>query len=514
MEEKFKGLSPAEFFLRFKETAGLSNPAKIVYITIRELVENSLDSCEKYRILPVIKLEITEFPDNIIKISCSDNGAGVPDKEIPKSFGQLFYSSKYTMCQHRGLFGMGGKLVMLYGQVETGKPTTIISMPLKDTKTYGYNIKIDVKTNSPIVLKKIESPKSTNNHGLKIITYTKGNLTEGLKLIQKYLEETSIINPYANISLKVNSLIKKKNDVNLFFNNYTNKMPEPPKETKPHPQTITFADFSELVKNSKETTILEFLKNNFQTVGENEAVRFLKYCRLSKNLEIKKLADTELFSLYNSLIKFNFKSASSKSLGLITEEIFKQTIIKKYSPTFIAYSKRSGSYEGFPFAVETVAIYREKPFIINDDEKSVLEVSIHRYANRMPLITDSHDLIYHVINNTNYSKYNLEINKIKFFVHICSTKIPFKSQGKESIADVEEISDKLRLCVLDCTRKLSANVKKTKIIAAKKSKYEFMVKFLTKISDIVSKSLNKPKIPVEEIIKKEVSLNEIAKKST
>ncbi len=39
---KFEALSPAEFFHKYKEIAGFSNPTRAVYQTIRELVENSL----------------------------------------------------------------------------------------------------------------------------------------------------------------------------------------------------------------------------------------------------------------------------------------------------------------------------------------------------------------------------------------------------------------------------------------------------------------------------------------
>jgi DNA topoisomerase-6 subunit B len=59
--ERFRQLSPSEFFYRNREIAGFSNPARAVYQTIRELVENSLDATEMHGILPEIKRAAETF---------------------------------------------------------------------------------------------------------------------------------------------------------------------------------------------------------------------------------------------------------------------------------------------------------------------------------------------------------------------------------------------------------------------------------------------------------------------
>lgn len=45
-DDKLQQKSPAEFFKDNKNIAGFDNPGKALYTTIRELVENSLDSAE------------------------------------------------------------------------------------------------------------------------------------------------------------------------------------------------------------------------------------------------------------------------------------------------------------------------------------------------------------------------------------------------------------------------------------------------------------------------------------
>lgn len=56
-----KQKSPAEFFAENKNIAGFDNPGKSLYTTVRELVENSLDSSESISELPVVEVTIEEI---------------------------------------------------------------------------------------------------------------------------------------------------------------------------------------------------------------------------------------------------------------------------------------------------------------------------------------------------------------------------------------------------------------------------------------------------------------------
>ncbi|CAA0805756.1 DNA topoisomerase 6 subunit B [Striga hermonthica] len=56
-----KQKSPAEFFADNKNIAGFDNPGKCLYTTVRELVENALDSAESISELPVIEITIEEI---------------------------------------------------------------------------------------------------------------------------------------------------------------------------------------------------------------------------------------------------------------------------------------------------------------------------------------------------------------------------------------------------------------------------------------------------------------------
>lgn len=60
-ESILKQKSPAEFFAENKNIAGFDNPGKCLYTTVRELVENSLDSAESISELPVVEITIEEI---------------------------------------------------------------------------------------------------------------------------------------------------------------------------------------------------------------------------------------------------------------------------------------------------------------------------------------------------------------------------------------------------------------------------------------------------------------------
>lgn len=118
-KEKFTSISPAEFFKRNPELAGFSNPARAIYQTVRELVENSLDATDVHEILPSIKLAIdtVDAEKSIYKINIEDNGIGIPPHVVPDAFGRVLYSSKYVIRQTRGMYGLGVKAAVLYSQM-------------------------------------------------------------------------------------------------------------------------------------------------------------------------------------------------------------------------------------------------------------------------------------------------------------------------------------------------------------------------------------------------------------
>ncbi|KIZ02004.1 hypothetical protein MNEG_5958 [Monoraphidium neglectum] len=59
-KDELQQKSPAEFFADNKNIAGFDNPGKCLYTTVRELVENALDSAESISVLPEITITVEE----------------------------------------------------------------------------------------------------------------------------------------------------------------------------------------------------------------------------------------------------------------------------------------------------------------------------------------------------------------------------------------------------------------------------------------------------------------------
>ena len=84
---RFESISPAEFFYRNRQMAGFGNTTQAVYSTVRELVENSLDSCEDAQNPPLVGIEIRSDASDTITVTVSDNGTGVPSEQVPDANG-------------------------------------------------------------------------------------------------------------------------------------------------------------------------------------------------------------------------------------------------------------------------------------------------------------------------------------------------------------------------------------------------------------------------------------------
>jgi len=150
---KFEKISPADFFYRNRDIAGFSSPSRSLYMSIRELVENSLDACEVGRIPPNIIVELSSEGNSeggvgVYKLRIEDNGIGVAAEHVPKAFATVFYGSKYGYKQSRGTFGLGGTMALLYGQITTNKPATVISSK-GGREVHKFVLMIDIVKNEP-----------------------------------------------------------------------------------------------------------------------------------------------------------------------------------------------------------------------------------------------------------------------------------------------------------------------------------------------------------------------------
>jgi len=497
--ESFRQLSPSEFFYRNREIAGFSNPARAVYQTVREFVENSLDATEVHGILPVITLKISrDDPANpdYITIQVEDNGIGIPPQYIPDAFGRVLYSSKYKFRQTRGMYGLGAKMAILYAQLTTGKPFEIYSSTRKMKYIYYYKLMIDVKNNEPQILEVASWEKRSKWHGTIVKLTIQGEWSKRVRdYVSVYIKRTAIIAPYADITAILPSLEKDGEYEVLRFPRATEILPRPPKEAKPHPLGIDLELLKMLVSETRAETVLEFLTSEFQRVGEVTASRILEKAGIDADKPPRMLDDDELQRLYKAMKEEKYWAPTDEPLSPIGEELIRIGLEKNLKPEFVATSsRRPSSYAGHPFIVEGGIAYGGELLSRLDEIASEAVrsetgpfVVLLRYANKIPLLYDEKtDVVWSIVDPSRFpwrSVYKLEpTDSVVVLIHICSTKVPYKGVGKESVASVEEVERELRLLVQDLARKLREYINKKKRAHEARRKLNLFLRFIPEVS--------------------------------
>jgi DNA topoisomerase-6 subunit B len=466
--EKFREMSVAEFFAKYREVAGFSNPARALYQTVRELVENSLDATDGHGITPEVRIYIERVDGDRgwCRVTVEDNGIGVPPTVMPEAFGKVLFSSKYVLRQTRGMYGLGVKAAVLYGQVTTGNPVEVQSTTRGSSYIYAKKLYIDMKRNEPVILEEAQFKKNVSWHGTRVSLIIECDWQRAKSRILEYIRRTAIIAPYADI------LIQTPDGEVLYFPRTTRKMPKPPKTAKPHPHGVDVETLKTMLKETKAKTLLEFLEVEFQSVGRKSALEFLKSIGLRPTMKPKQLLEGENGALVVAMVEamrsFKFRAPRSDCLSPLGEELIKVGLKRMFNPEWVdAVTRPPRAYQGHPFIVEVGMAYGGS---IQPSEEPLLL----RYANKIPLLYEEReDVSYKVLRDVNWKQYNVEMPApLVVLVHVVSTKVPYKGVGKESISDVPELEAEIRNAVLELARRLK------RFIAAKEREAEVMRKIL------------------------------------
>ncbi|MHA2321375.1 MAG: DNA topoisomerase VI subunit B [Candidatus Thorarchaeota archaeon] len=453
-------LSVSAWFYRNRTIAGFDNPARSLYVSIRELVENSLDACEDERVLPDVSVllkretetnqdqDVLSSGPEIFELVVKDNGKGIRKDDIPVLIGKMLTGTKFTLKQSRGTFGLGGSLALLYGQVTTQEPIEVVTG--RQDEEYGYRIvmQLDIETNQPVILKEEIIEKSPHEKGTMVSYKLQGDWIRSKKRIIDYFAKTAIIVPYASL------LFETPDGEVLRYDGLIDKLPVAPREMKPHPRGIDVELLKKMIGATRTKTMKSFMKSSFQRVGISIAEEFLAYSGLDAERIPSSLDQQELVTLMNALAGFDrFLPPSPKSLSPASVDVLAAGV-QRLLPDFAIFKQRSPNvYEGHPFVVETGVAYGGG---IDSG------INVYRFANRIPLLYDERsDITYRVVRNLNLRNYGLrKEDPLVFVMHICSTKIPYKTVGKEFIGDVDVVRREIELGFKDCLREIGKKVRR------------------------------------------------------
>ncbi len=400
---------------------------------------------------------------------------------MPLALGQFLFSSKYKLKQTRGTFGLGGTMAILYGQITTNKPVTIISST-GTSRVVEYRLMIDIEKNRPIILdRKIHvNGKSKNERwrGTVIELHLEGNYYQAAPKVLEYLKQTAIANPYANITfVDPRGRLYK-------FDRSVNVMPPPSKETLPHPHGVDVETLQRIIRSTKHNNMLDFMQACFHRVGRQTAQQFLKTAKIPQNLNPKNLKPEEIVRLVQEMKNYNdFLPPDASCLSPLGEDLLRAGVLKELEPEFVCVHQRKPStYSGHPFIVEVAIAYGGKVPVKDD-------IVIYRFANKIPLVYDeSADVCWKVVKSVNWRRYNVTSGMpLAVLIHLCSTKIPYKTVGKEIIADIPEVAREILNGIREVARQLSHYLSRKERVKRQVRRLNIFAKYLPKIADFSAK---------------------------
>src|SRR4030043_86673 len=490
-------MSASDFFSRNRDIAGLSNPSRSIFVAVREAVENSLDAAESQKIPPDIYVRLSFEAEatkdtQVYKLRVEDNGSGIPPRFIPSAFGQVLYGSKYKLKQARGTFGLGGKMAVLYGQITTHQPVFVTSSTGQE-KIYSFKLMIDIQRNKPIILDRKVLINKDQWRGTIVEFTLEGDYLRAMPKIIEYFKQTAMVNPYANITF-----VDPKGRLYKFVRG-TTVMPESPKETMPHPYGVDVELLQRLIQITTFTNMKEFLKGHFHRVGEITAQKFLEFAGIPSNKNPKKLSHEEIVRLMQNLKKYkDFLPPDASCLSPLGEGLLKAGIQKELKPEYlVVHQRKPSTYAGHPFIVELAMAY-------GGDVPKRGTFVIYRFANKIPLLYDeASDVSYRVIAAMNWRRYKVAPEMpVAIVVHICSTKVPYKTVGKEFISDRPEVRREEANAMREVARQLQHFLARQEHVHNEKKRLGIFSKYLPKIAEFATTLAGETrKADIEKLLK-------------
>jgi DNA topoisomerase-6 subunit B len=493
LAKKQKEISIAEFFEKNKHILGYSNPAKSIITCVKEAVDNALDACEEAGILPDIFVKISRVDRGNYKIVVEDNGPGIIKEQIPKVFGKLLYGSRFhAIRQSRGQQGIGISAAVLYAQLTTGKPVTIIS---KTDKAWKIKLFINTRKNEPEVVSE-EQIEWHRARGTRIELEIAGvYVKERKQSVFEYLRETSIVNPHAKITFI-------DPDGEMFeFPRVVEELPAIPKEIKPHPHGIELGMLMGMLRYTSTRELKNFLMSEFVRVGEKTVKEVLLKAGFDGKINPKSLSREESINLLNAFRQTEFLPPPVDCLSAIGENLIMHSLMSEYKAEWVyAVTRKPKVYAGHPFLVEVGIAY--------GGEISCEKVNVLRYANKIPLLyQQSGCALTKAVESINWRNYGLQQTKDELptgaaivLIHLASTNIPYTSESKEAIAAIPEIMDEVRLCLQEVGRKLREYVERKERLQKKRKKEDILNKILPLLAKKVCEVLEKDPLDIEKIV--------------
>lgn len=505
MAKNQKQIAISEFFEKNKHFLGFDSLQRSIITAVKEAVDNSLDACEEARILPeiIVKISKIDSKKDILELQTEDNGPGIPQKSIEKVFGQLLFGSRFhAIRQSRGQQGIGITGVVMYSQLTTGKPTHVLSKVANDPTAVSVNIGLDTRKNKAVKSDQTRviwerDDLTLKEHGLRVTTRMKGKYQRGRQSVYQYLRMTSIVNPHAEITFH-------DPDGEVYhWPRVTERLPAKVDAIKPHPHGIELGQLQRMCRESSDSRLTVFLRQNFSGVSMRAAKELCGAAELEVSMKPKVMKPDDVRALLEAFQgermvngkPIKLLSPPTNCLSPIEEMLIKKGLSKTIDSKFVSTMTRAPTVShGNPFQVEVGLIFGEG--MAADKHVEVL-----RFANRVPLMYQQGGcLLTKAIESVDWRQYGLEQAGGKgvpkgpaaILVHLASTNVQFTSEAKEALSDNEFVFEETRKAMLEMGRGLRKHLEKKKKMAKTREKFELINDILPAIAEKSASILERP----------------------
>ena len=308
---------------------------------------------------------------------------------------------------------------------------------------------------------------------------------------------TSIVNPHADITFQ-------DPDGEVYhWPRVTERLPAKVDAIKPHPHGIELGQLQRMCRESSDSRLTVFLRQNFSGVSMRAAKELCEAAELEVSMKPKVMKPDDVRALLEAFQgermvngkPIKLLSPPTNCLSPIEEMLIKKGLSKTIDSKFVSTMTRAPTVShGNPFQVEVGLIFGEG--MAADKHVEVL-----RFANRVPLMYQQGGcLLTKAIESVDWRQYGLEQAGGKgvpkgpaaILVHLASTNVQFTSEAKEALSDNEFVFEETRKAMLEMGRGLRKHLEKKKKMAKTREKFELINDILPAIAEKSASILERP----------------------
>jgi DNA topoisomerase VI subunit B len=209
--------------------------------------------------------------------------------------------------------------------------------------------------------------------------------------------------------------------------------------------------------------------------------------------------------IYNALQSAKLKAPATDCLAPIGGEALLTGLLKGIKAEFYTASTRPPTvYRGNPFQIEVGLAYGgELGSDKHDDDENGgngksderTSARVIRFANRVPLLyQQSSCSLFKAVTETRWNNYGVSQSSgsipqapMVILIHMASVWVPYISEGKEAIADYDEIRKEVKLGIAECGRRLGLLLKRKRTKASYSRRRDVFTRYIDEVVEAVSR---------------------------